>query len=224
MSKEINIQIKKRTKEEQLQLDTLAVGLSKLFGAEVVSKDHFDSINQEKENLLSTIKDIEEFQVELLKYYCRSLAFQKYHSKWKLTTKKIEKRTQILIAQKLLINYEDIQSDIKENLEEAYKCYVHGQEVACYVMLLRTVEITVNHIYDPIENPNGEFIPVKKKLEWISKNGYLTGADYFIMKGFIEGRNHAIHTVYRPTEKQLYSAFETVINLIKSLLSSNFSR
>ena len=62
-----------------------------------------------------------------------------------------------------------------------------------------------------------KIFPVKKKLDWINKRGHLSGADYFVMKGFIEGRNEAIHTVYKPTEKQLFSVFETVINLINGL-------
>lgn len=78
----------------------------------------------------------------------------------------------------------------------------------------------INHIYDPVKNPNKDHIPAKQKLNWINKNGYLSGADYFIIKGFIEGRNEAIHTVFRPTENQLFPAFETVVKLIKKLLDN----
>ncbi len=220
MTEKKDIHTRQRTIKEQRQLDSLATGLSMLFGAQVVPKEHFDKVNQEKEKLLRQTKDLENTRNYLIKYYCRFLAFQAYHSNWKPTTRKIEKRTQTLIDEQLLIKFDKISNDIKENLEEAYKCFIHGQEIACYVMLLRTVEITINHIYDPIKNPNKDHIPAKQKLDWINKNGHLSGADYFIMKGFIEGRNEAIHTVFRPTEKQLFSAFETVIKLIKKLLDS----
>lgn len=206
-----------RTIEQQRQINNLAIALGQLFGADIAPKETVDKLNKERSALLRKTKDLEKVRDALTKYYCRFLSFAQYHRKWKPTTRKIENRTNSLIREKLLIKYDNIPSDISENLEESYKCFVHGQEISCYLMILRTVEITINHIYDPIQNPKKEFIPAKKKLDWINKEGYLTGADYFVMKGFIEGRNEAIHTVYKPTEKQLFSAFETVINLVKRL-------
>jgi hypothetical protein len=206
-----------RTTEQQKQINNLAIALGQLFGAEIAPKETVDKLSKEKTLLLKKTKDLEKAKDALMSYYCKFLSFLQYHSKWKPTTRQIEKRTKKLLKEKLFIRYNNVPIDIKENLEESYKCFIHGQEISCYLMLLRTVEITINHIYDPIQNPNKEFIPAKRKLDWISKNGLLSGADYFVMKGFIEGRNEAIHTVYKPTEKQLFSAMETVVNLIKTL-------
>lgn len=102
-------------------------------------------------------------------------------------------------------------------MEEAYKCYINGQEIAAYIMILRTVELTINELYDTAQNPTKVFIPAKKKLEWVNKN-YLLGAEYAIMKGYIEGRNEVIHNIHKPTEKQMMAAFETVNILVRYLI------
>lgn len=205
-----------RTKEEQYRLNNLAKSLSILFGAEIVSKDEFDAVNQEKSKLLGELEDAQEIQNLSIKYYCHFLGFKQYHSKWKSTTRKIEKRTQTLIDEGLLVQFNNVPEDVKSNLDEAYKTYIHGQEISCYVMLLRTVEIMINHIF--LTSDNLKHIPAKQKFDWLNKNGYFSGTDSFLMKAFIEGRNEAIHTVFKPTKRQLFSAFETVITLVKKFL------
>lgn len=208
---------KLQNKFEQQQKNDVVAALSQLFGAKVVSQDHFDKINKERERLLKETEEYEKLQRQLTGYYCKFLSFKNYHSKWKPTTREIEKRTNKLAIEKLIINFDGIPQNIMENIGEAYKCYIHGQEIAAYLMILRTVELTINELYDPSQNPNKDFIPVKKKLEWVNKN-FSLGAEYPVMKGYIEGRNEVIHNIHKPTEKQMMAAFETVNKLVESLI------
>ncbi len=208
---------KRPTKSEQQQKNEVAVALSQLFGAEVVPKDHFNEVNRERESLLKETKEYEKLQVQLVGYYCKFLAFKDYHTKWKPTTRKIEMRTKKLAKENLMVDFYGIPKTVLENIEEAYKCYINGQEIAAYLMILRTVELSINHLYDPSQNRNKDFVPTKKKLEWVNKN-FSLGAEYAIMKGYIEGRNEVIHNIHKPTEKQMLAAFETVNNLVKFLV------
>lgn len=204
-------------KSEQQQKNEAAAALSQLFGAKVVPQDHFDEVNKEREKLLRETEESEKLQMQLAGYYCKFLSFKNYHSKWKPTTREIEKRTNKLASEKLIINFTGIPQNILENIEEAYKCYINGQEIAAYLMILRTVELTISELYDPSQNPNKDFVTAKKKLEWVNKN-FSLGAEYTIMKGYIEGRNEVIHNIHKPTQKQMMAAFETVNNLVGYLI------
>lgn len=210
-------------KQKQESADNLAVALSTLVGAKVVKKDDFDKLNNEKKLLLDKVKDIEKLKMELLKSQCKFFAFKEYHSQWKSTTRNFEKKLSKLEKEKLYITFKDYPKDIAENLKEAYNCYMNGLSMACYIMILRTIEITVAIIYDQSHekefksNGQKKFIPASNKLNWVKNENMIGGADYTLAKAFIEARNDSVHELFVPTDKQLLSAFETVITLIGKL-------
>lgn len=209
--------------KKQEDADTLAVALSALMGANVVKRSDYDRINKEKQELLNTAKDIEKIKLKLAYTECKLMAFVQYHSKWKPTTKKFERRLKKLNEEKLYVNFSDFPKDISENLKEAYNCYMNGLSMACYIMTLRTIEITVNMLYEK-HNPtqldkNGKpiFTPALQKLNWVKANKMIGGADYTMAKAFIEARNDSVHDIFIPSDKQILSAFETVITLVSNL-------
>jgi len=221
---QIALQKIKEDKQKQKNADNLAVSLSLLVGAKVVKKDDFDKINNEKKLLLDKVKDIEKLKMELLKAQCKFYAFQEYHSQWKPTTRKFEKRLSKLKSEKLYLSFNDYPKDISDNLKEAYNCYINGLPMACYIMILRTIEITVSLIYarnnETEFKTNGEpkFISATFKLNWVKNQKMIGGADYNLAKSFIiETRNDSVHQIFTPTEKQLLSAFETVLSLTEKL-------
>ena len=215
--------INRQQKISQEDTDKLAVGLSSLFGANVVPKSEYDKINKEKQNLLNQTKDLNKIRLELLKTQCKLLGFVGYHSKWKLTTKNFERRLDKLYKEKVYVDFTDFPNDVSENLKEAYKCYCNGLSMACYIMILRTIEIIVTLIYDQNNeqqfDKNGKpiFTNASVKLNWVKTKKMIGGADYQVAKSFIEARNDSIHELYVPTDKQILSAFETVITLTKNL-------
>lgn len=217
-------QIKKqRTKEEQKQLDDFATSLSLIMGARVIPKDQYDSLNAQNQKLLERTKSLDKVKLKLLYTECKLQAFINYHSKWKPTTRQIERRLKKLRSEKLFIDFSDFPDDISDNLREAYNCYVNGLTMACYIMVLRTIEITVNIIFQQ-HNPKkfdkqGKpvFVPAVQKLNWVKHNKMIGGADYTLAKAFIEARNDSVHDIFVPTERQLMSAFETVLTLIGHL-------
>lgn len=215
--------VKQRTKEEQNRLDNLASGLSLIMGARVVPGDQFDKLNEQNQKLLHQSKDLTKVKLKLFFTQCKLLAFVKYHSKWKPTTRKIEKRLQNLYKENLYIDFSIFPIEISENLKEAYNCYVNDLKMACYIMVLRTIEITVNLIYNqhnPIQyDKNGKpyFIPALQKLNWVKLKKMIGGADYTVAKAFIEARNDSVHEIFVPTERQLISSFETVLTLVGQL-------
>jgi len=213
-------------KEQEIK-DQLASALSQMFGAKVVPHSQLNHLSIENKRLAKQLDSIKKtsnnITPKFIKYYCYFLGFKAYHTKWKPLTRKVESRTKKLISEKVMLNFEDaihLPDDVKSNLKEAYNYYINDMKMSCYIMLLRTLEISINHIYDPLMNPKKKFIPAKVKLDWISKQGILKGVDYQIMKGFVAGRNEAIHLVFEPTEKQLLSAFETVETIINQLSKS----
>ncbi len=210
-------------RQKQENTDNLAVALSTLVGAKVVKKDDFDKLNFEKKQLLDKVKDIEKIKLELLKAECKFYAFKEYHSQWKPITRNLEKRLSKLRSEKLFLTFDDYPKDIAENLKEAYNCYINGLSMACYIMILRTIEIIVTMIYDQYNekeyksNGQPKFISASIKLNWVKNENMIGGADYTLAKAFIEARNDSVHELFVPTEKQLLSAFETIINLIGKL-------
>jgi hypothetical protein len=221
---EKKIRTTKQTRDmDQDHRNEVATALSQLFGAKVVPQKEFEESERKNAELLEKVKSSEkklsEIYPDYLKYYCLYLGYKKYHAKWKPFTRKIERKTNKLSREKLLFDFEgkSYPEDVIINIKEAYNCYINGLNISCYVMLLRTIEISANHIYDPIMNPDKTFVPAKAKLDWLKKNKYVSGADYFIMKGIIDGRNEAIHEVFNPTEKQMMSVFETVLDLIQKI-------
>lgn len=219
--------IKKNTLSDkelnQSQTDVLATVLSKLFGADVVPKTYFDKINREKEELLKETKDISKLRIKLLKTECKLQAFVLYHRKWKPTTREFEKKLIKLNSEKLIVDFSNYSVQVSENLKEAYKCYSNGLAISCYVMILRTVEIVVNQIFEqnnlPQYDNNGKkiFVSASQKLNWVKNQKMIGGADYQVAKSFIESRNDVVHEVYVPSEKQILSAFEIVILLTNKL-------
>ena len=208
---------------DQATTDIIAVGLSNLFGANVVPRNEFDKINKEKEDLLKKSSDTTKLKIRLLKTECKLQAFVRYHSKWKLTTKAFESRLKKLNKEKVYINFTEFPEQVCENLKEAYKCYCNGLSMSCYIMILRTIEIIVTLIYEqnnpPVIGNDGRptFIKASVKLNWVKTKSWIGGADYQVAKAFIEARNDSVHELYVPTDKQILSAFETVINLTKNL-------
>jgi hypothetical protein len=211
------------TKLDQESADSIAIALSTLFGAKVVSKSEFDKINHEKQKLLKHTEDIQALRVQLIRTECKLRLFVQYHKKWKHTTKSFEQKLVKLNKEKLLIDFQKYPDSISENLSEAYKCYTNGLYIACYMMTLRTIELIATLIYDEHnppridENEKNNFIPASKKLNWVKKVGMIGGADYILAKSFIEARNDVIHEVFVPSELQILSAFETVIKLTNKL-------
>ena len=222
---ELQIALKKIQDDRQKQknADNIGVALSALVGAKVVKKDDFDKINLEKKQLLDKVQDIEKIKMELLHSQCKFYAFKEYHSQWKPTTRNFEKRLSKLKSENLYLTFNDYPKDIAENLKEAYNCYINGLSMSCYIMILRTIEITVSLIYEQHNikeyktNGQPKFIPASIKLNWVKNENMIGGADYTLAKAFIEARNDSVHELFIPTEKQLLSAFETVLNLIDKL-------
>jgi hypothetical protein len=216
-------------KDEQETADNLAVALGAILGANIVSKTEYDKVNLEKQTLLNKAKDIDKLRVKLFQTSCKLHAFIRYHKQWKPTTRKFENRLKKLHKEKLYLEFNDYPQDIAYNLREAYNCYLNGLSVACYIMILRAIEISVNLIYEesnPTQfNKDGKpvFVPMLHKLNWVKTQKMIGGADYTQAKAFIEARNDSVHELYIPTEKQLMSAFETVINLVQKL-KTNFSK
>lgn len=210
-------------RKELESTENLAISLSALMGVHVVRKTDFDKVNKEKKELLKKAKDIDKISLKLLYTECKLQAFVRYHSQWKPKTRNIEKKLRKLKTENLYITFSDYPSDIADNLKEAYNCYISGLSMACYIMILRTIEITVNLIYEQDNPPQFDnkgkqsFIPAIQKLNWVKTNKMIGGADYTLAKAFIEARNDSIHELFIPTEKQLLSAFETVINLVSKL-------
>jgi hypothetical protein len=203
--------------------EIIASALSNLFGANVVPQSEYDLINKEKEELLKKTYDINKLKISLLKTECKLRIFVQYHSKWKLTTRSFEQKVRKLNEEKVYVNFKDYPEEVSENLKEAYKCYINGLSMACYIMILRTIEIVVNLIYSQNNtqqlDKNGKpiFISASIKLNWVKANKMVGGADYQVAKSFIEARNDSVHELFVPTEKQILSAFETVINLTVKL-------
>lgn len=208
--------IRLNQKSEQEHKDDLATSLSQLFGAQVVPKTHFDELNKEKNRLLEESQEAEKLKNELLGYYCKFLSFKEYHSKWKPITRKFEKRTKKLAEEGVMIDFSSLSKDISKNIKEAYKCYINSQNIAAYIMILRTVELAINEIYDSTQNTDKKFIPAKTKLEWINKN-YSLGAEFQIMRSYIDGRNDVIHNLYEPSPIEILAAFETVKVILNKL-------
>lgn len=205
--------------KEQQNKNQLGVSLSSLFGAEVVGKHEYDKMNEERKQLLKENEEIPELQSEVIKYYCYFLGFKNYHSKWKPTTRQIEERTSLLINEKLMLDFDQLElpENIRENVTEAYKCYIHNQEIAAYIMILRSVELAIHYLFDESQNPENKHIPIKQKLDWVNRN-YKLGAEYHIMKGYLSARNEAIHDIHKPTERGLLAAFETINHLVELLV------
>lgn len=210
-------------KSKQETADNLAIALSAIMGANVVRKVDFDKVNKEKQSLLKKAKDIEKLRIKLWYTECKLQAFVQYHSQWKPTTRNFERKLIKLRKENLYIPFEKFPEDIADNLKEAYNCYLNGLSMACYIMILRTIEITVNIIFEQ-SNPTkfdnkGKivFIPALQKLNWARSNKMIGGADYTLAKAFIEARNDSVHEIFVPSEKQLFSAFETVIDLVSKL-------
>lgn len=221
--RKLNLQKVIEQKQKQENADNIAISLSNLMGANVVKKTDFDKINIEKQQLLKEVNDIKQIRKKLLFTECKLQGFVRYHNQWKPTTRKFTKKLEKLKSEELYIEFSEYPEEISENLKEAYKCYVNGLAMACYIMILRTIEITVNLIY---EQHNGitidskgkqTFTPAFQKLNWVKTNKMIGGADYTLAKAFIEARNDSVHEIFVPTEKQLMSAFETVKKLVEKL-------
>lgn len=207
---------------EQNKKDTLAVTLSNILGANVVKKEDYDRLYAEKQLILEKSEDINDIKAYLIMTICKLQAFMDYHSKWKPITRKFEKRLSKLKSEKLYVDLDEWPRGVAENLKEAYNCYINGLLMACYIMILRSIELTVNHLYSlefPVLNDkNGKpnFISASKKLNWAMEAGLIKGADSKVAKAFIEARNESVHEVYTPTELQILSAFETVLILLSN--------
>ncbi len=125
--------------------------------------------------------------------------------------------------ERVYLDTSELPQDITVNLKEAYQCYINGLQMACYIMILRTIEIIINLVYEQHNqlqiDKNGKpiFVSVTVKLNWVKYNKMIGGADYILAKAFIEARNESIHEIFVPSDKQLFSAFETVNSLIKKL-------
>jgi hypothetical protein len=196
-------------KSEQEKKDDVAILISQLMGSKLVSKIHFDDLNKEKNRLLQEIQEAEKLKNELLGYYCKFLSFKEYHSKWKPITRKFESKVKKLKKEGVLIDFTSFSEDISKNVEEAYRCYINGQDIAAYIMILRTVELAVSEIYDLSQNTDKKFVSAKLKLQWINKN-YTLGADFQIMNSYIDGRNDVVHNLHKPTPISILAAFDTV--------------
>lgn len=211
------------TQKKQDNADSLAVAFGALMGANIVRKTEFDQVNREKQILLKKVKDIEKLRDKLIYTECKLQSFVQYHSQWKPTTRNFEKRLNKLKSENVYQPFDNFPNDIAENLKEAYNCYINGLSMACYIMILRTIEITVNLIYEQKfpQKLDGKgkpiFTPALQKLNWVKSEKMIGGADYTMAKAFIEARNDSVHELFVPTEKQLLSAFETVINLVTNL-------
>jgi hypothetical protein len=212
-----------KIKTKQEQANNLAIAFSTLMGAKVVQKSEFDKVNKEKEELLEKVIDIKKLRKKLIYTECKLQMFVQYHKQWKPTTRAFGRRLKKLQHEKLYIEFDEYPEDISENLKEAYNCYINGLKMSCYIMILRTIEISANMIY---ENHNPQefdakgklvFTPALKKLNWIKAKKLIGGADYTLAKAFIEARNDSVHEIFTPTDKQLYSAMETTIFLVNQL-------
>lgn len=208
----------------QDQADTIAALASAVFGARVVPKGHFDQLNAQNEALVKKISDYQELQIQVVKSECKAQGFMDYHRKWKPMTRGVQKRGERLKKEKLIIEFEEFPDVIKENLKEAYACYLNGLQMASYLMILRTLELTVGMLYDAA-NPKGirpsgkqEFISASVKLNWVNSKGLIKGTSYTFAKGIIEARNEAIHDLYVPDDLELLSTFKKVIELCKKLV------
>ncbi len=223
MDLDLNITPQRDYTEQQKINDLFATGLSKLFGANVVSQTEYDRVIEENRKASIELKNISDLRLKLLKTQCKLLGFASYHRKWKPTTRRFERRLKKLQKEKLFIDFSKFPRDIAVNLKEAYQCYLNGLYISCYIMILRTIEISVailyskNHEKEYDKNGKEKFIPVLQKLNWISNEKIIGGADFTIAKGFIEARNESMHNIYSPTDKQVLSAFEMVIKLIEKL-------
>ena len=208
---------------DQESRDAIAFALSELMGAKVVPKGQFDEVNKRNQKLLKQVNDVGKLQLKLLKTTCQLQNFVEYHSKWKPKTREIEKRMAILEKEALYIDKNTYSKDVHDNLNEAYNCYVNGQNMACYIMTLRTIEIAVSELYNSF-NPlhfknNGakKIVPAINKLNWAHNEKMIGGADFLVAKGFIEARNEGVHEIYHPTDKELIMAFEVVIRIVQNL-------
>jgi hypothetical protein len=206
--------------ENQELADSLAVSLSAILGSSVVKKSDYDKLNKEKQILLGKTRDIDLLRRSLLTTQCKLNSFIGYHSQWKNTTRKFEVRLQKLKNENLYLTFNEFPFEISENLKEAYNCYLNGLSISSYIMILRTIEISIGIIYDKHNEIQFDkemkqiFIPAIKKLNWAKSNKFIEGADFRIAKGFIEARNDAVHEMFVPTDLQILSAFQTVVNFL----------
>ncbi len=201
----------------------VAYALSKIMGTNMVSEQDYKAIEQEKQMLLAKTKDVDKIKLQLLRTQCKLLRFMRYHKTWKPVTRQIKKRTEKLHDEKVYIDFTQYPKDISENLREAYNCYVNNLKMSCYIMILRTIEISVSHVYDKYNKPRldkqGRKITVTamEKLNFVESKKLIGGAEFNVAKGFIHARNNSVHDLYIPTEKQIMSAFETVIILADAM-------
>lgn len=200
--------------------DSLAISLSTILGSSVVIKSDYDKLNREKEHLLRKTENLELLKRKTIALQCKLNAFVNYHGQWKPTTRKFEIRLQKLKAENLVLTFNEFPFDISENLKEAYNCYLNGLSIASYIMILRTIEIAIGIIHDKQNEVQLDkemrpiFVPAIKKLNWARSEKLIEGADFRIAKGFIEARNDAVHEMFIPTDLQILSAFQTVVNFL----------
>jgi len=207
----------------QENAENMLVALSSLMGANIVRKSEFDKVNKEKEMLLKNVKDIDELKTKLLYAQCKLVSFVQYHSQWKPTTRSVERRFSKLQSEGLYVETSQYPLEICENLKEAYNCYINDLKIACYIMILRTIEIAVNIIYDNNNQKQFDakgrevFVPAIIKLNWIKSNKIIGGMSFNLAKSFIESRNEAVHDLFVPEDLELRSTFKGVIKLVEQL-------
>ena len=210
--------------QETKMNENLVSLLGLLVGVNVTPAREVDKINEIKKQLEKDVDSLIELNQKYAKVICRLLPYVDYRNKWSKLTKAIDNRTKKLQQQKLYSIPNEISPELRKNLSEALQCYTLNLKMASYIMILRSIEIGINELYDKDNPPKFDenrgkyvFVNAKTKLDWIEKNKILKGADYRIAKSYIEGRNEAIHEIYEPTDLQLFSAIEIVIDIIKKL-------
>lgn len=217
---------KPENNKNQIQLNTeltenLVSLLGQLVGVNVTPTREVQKISEIKEKLEQEVDSLVELNQKYVQIICKLQPYINYRGKWRELTKSIEVKTRKLNKQRLEIP-NNISPEMHKNLSEAFQCYVLDLKMASYIMILRSVEIGINELYDKHNPPRfdeskGKFVfeNAKSKLNWIEKNKYLKGANYRIAKSFIEGRNEAVHEIYEPSDLQIFSAIEIVLDLIK---------
>lgn len=204
--------------------ESFASLLGLLVGAPVIPAHQYAKTVEIQNKQKKEIEDLEQVNIRFLRTICRLLPFLDYRQKWKVLTKSIEQRTKKLKQNNLHEIPEGLSPEMKKNISEAFQCYILNLKMASYIMILRSIEIGVNELYDKSNPPEFneskgkyKFVNTSIKLNWIEKQKILRGADYRIAKSFIEGRNEAVHEIFEPTDLQIFSAIELVIRLIKKM-------
>lgn len=197
--------------------------LGALAGIPVVPTSQLIEAKKKELELKRVNKNLVDWNLYYMRLSCRLAKFLTYRQKWKVLTKSIEARTKSMIKDKLDRIPPNLPEGVHSNLSEAYQCFIMGNNMASYIMILRTIELALTPLYDKHNSQSNDhnakkrFIPAIEKLNWAEEKRFIIGFDITLAKAVIHARNDTVHHAWKPTDLQIKAAFEAVLGLLKKI-------